>query len=496
MKKTMMLFVTLALLASCALADVDSLRCRMVDWIDAEGYSMYHGPEDEIFFYAGTCYWDLAMGDSFLVWVPGGDSIISLSTYESDSLKFLGGFRGDRIYTAVAMKDSLMILTSNEHRLYSFYTDKTLDWTYLDQILVPFARFHYAVIEDSFLYTVNLDDISIYSINIADPESMFVYRTFPFFGECGLEIIDGYAYTAWGNTELIPDPVWEICRPYWGIARADIINSAEPEVDSSYIYFNRKLGDIGSNDSLVFYVNTELSDYSETTDWTYIVGQSYLGVWGYDYSYTWPGLDGEMAFGVDVLNEHLVAVGFEHGLSVLNIDDLDSIYEVAYYIDEDSTMDITHFAMKDTRIYAMGHPRSGYARLYMFELDTTVINGIGESPTMRPEDIAISVYPNPFNSAVSIMVEQTFLSVQNGQTGMSDLPIVEIFDINGRMVAEIPANGAVGAYRIRPKNGSTRLTPTNSEYVWTPDESLGSGVYLVRAWVADNYITKNIIYLK
>ena len=82
------------------------------------------------------------------------------------------------------------------------------------------------------------------------------------------------------------------------------------------------------------------------------------------------------------------------------------------------------------------------ADIYLIKTDSLGYTGIGESPTARPENIAISAYPNPFNSTVTIAVEQTFLSVQNGQTGMSDLPIVEIFDIAGQMVANLPVMDA------------------------------------------------------
>ena len=100
-----------------------------------------------------------------------------------------------------------------------------------------------------------------------------------------------------------------------------------------------------------------------------------------------------------------------------------------------------------------------------------------------PDDFSVTASPNPFNSAINISVEQTFLSVQNGQTGMSGLPMhIEIFDINGRMVY----NNSVGEGHCalpsggNAENGSTQgCSPT--EIVWTPDPSVTSGVYLVRA---------------
>jgi len=76
-----------------------------------------------------------------------------------------------------------------------------------------------------------------------------------------------------------------------------------------------------------------------------------------------------------------------------------------------------------------------------------------------PKDFMISAYPNPFNSAVSISAPE--------------VAEIEVFDINGRPVAEFP-----GACQ------------------WQPTASVGSGVYLVRATIGDESVTKRIVYLK
>jgi hypothetical protein len=112
-----------------------------------------------------------------------------------------------------------------------------------------------------------------------------------------------------------------------------------------------------------------------------------------------------------------------------------------------------------------------------------------------PKSLTLTAHPNPFNSAVTIAL--------GGVGDGSPVPFdVEIYDVNGRMVDR----GTVGAYCIRPFDGSTRLTPTTQEYIWQPHESLPSGVYLVRARVGgrgdlaptagDGAATKRIVYLK
>jgi hypothetical protein len=243
-----------------------------------------------------------------------------------------------------------------------------------------------------------------------------------------------------------------------------------------------------------------MSDYP---DWN--INESYLRILGTDTSYTFDShWDGQAVFCVEALNENIMAAGFEHGISVLNIQNLDSIYEVAYYMDLDSTMDITHLAMKESRIYAMGHPRDGYVRLYMFDVGDSVVSAIGETMPIKPSAIEISAYPNPFNSAVTIAIE-------GGRGLINQTPTVEIFDVNGRKI-DVIARRAEPNEAISPNNrssvpldtGRDAVSINNCEFIWQPDPSLGSGVYLVRARVGGRgdlaptgqTATKRIVYLK
>ena len=98
----------------------------------------------------------------------------------------------------------------------------------------------------------------------------------------------------------------------------------------------------------------------------------------------------------------------------------------------------------------------------------------------RPSDIALSIYPNPFNSTIKILL--------SGGVGASDARSVqvgvEIFDITGRLVADLPITNC----------GSPQFVPT--PLIWQPERSLGSGIYLVRAKIGNSEITKRIVYLK
>ncbi|RKZ29965.1 hypothetical protein DRQ36_07020, partial [bacterium] len=95
-------------------------------------------------------------------------------------------------------------------------------------------------------------------------------------------------------------------------------------------------------------------------------------------------------------------------------------------------------------------------------------------------------YPNPFNSAVKISVCQA--GTPDLPVGQDSAPVIEIFDINGRMVFETP----VGATRRVARAGQPLLDPY--EYVWIPDEPIASGVYLVR--IKGTNASAKIIYMK
>ena len=106
--------------------------------------------------------------------------------------------------------------------------------------------------------------------------------------------------------------------------------------------------------------------------------------------------------------------------------------------------------------------------------------GISEQSSAIPDRLSLSVYPNPFNSAVNISLSGGVgaSNARSGQVG------IEIYDISGRLVADLPVTNC----------GSPQFVPTPQ--VWTPEKSLGSGVYLIHANIGENIITKRIVYLK
>jgi len=112
-----------------------------------------------------------------------------------------------------------------------------------------------------------------------------------------------------------------------------------------------------------------------------------------------------------------------------------------------------------------------------------------------PVDFAIFAYPNPFNGNCILMIDDCGLGIE----------AIEIFNVNGRRVDVIARRAAPDAAFSPPTEKDYRpLWTFNSSacFVWQPDESIGSGVYLVRARFdkltdrGGKDIAKRVVYLK
>jgi len=106
------------------------------------------------------------------------------------------------------------------------------------------------------------------------------------------------------------------------------------------------------------------------------------------------------------------------------------------------------------------------------------VSNIEERGNSLPTVPSISAYPNPFNSSVTIEVRGVGAHRDGAQ---GQIARIEIFDMTGRLVGNLPLTRAesggdtdcAGMSRSDSVRGPTPL-------IWTPDESLGSGVYFVR----------------
>jgi hypothetical protein len=98
---------------------------------------------------------------------------------------------------------------------------------------------------------------------------------------------------------------------------------------------------------------------------------------------------------------------------------------------------------------------------------------------MKPQNVYLHAYPNPFNSSCQITVP--FGSY------------IEIFDLKGRIVEKNPYVYTVSDARNSAQTNWSLATIT---YIWHPNEKLDSGIYFVRVTFNERTSTKSIIYIK
>jgi hypothetical protein len=133
----------------------------------------------------------------------------------------------------------------------------------------------------------------------------------------------------------------------------------------------------------------------------------------------------------------------------------------------------------------------------------------GGSPTPAlsepplPGRLSLRAFPNPFSSAVSIAIS-TFgvpadaaatspdRSTGPVPTGSQPRAEIVIVDLKGRVVHEdLVGRSPRGCSEERKASGSTV-----GEIIWTPDASIGCGVYVVRAGSGDAVASKKVVRVK
>lgn len=93
-----------------------------------------------------------------------------------------------------------------------------------------------------------------------------------------------------------------------------------------------------------------------------------------------------------------------------------------------------------------------------------------ENNLPKPDELSISVTPNPFNSSCVITVKTG--TVPTGQNAQ-----IEICDLQGRVVC-VPSFSP-------PKEHNYIREEHTRNFIWTPEKSLPSGIYLLRAKMED-----------
>ncbi len=120
-----------------------------------------------------------------------------------------------------------------------------------------------------------------------------------------------------------------------------------------------------------------------------------------------------------------------------------------------------------------------------------------------PQTFEISAHPNPFNASITINIDyrsesRSVEQIGSGPAGVGDgspVPFdVEIYDVNGRRVSVIPAKA--GIQPPQQPAGFPIGVGNDIEYIWSPHESLPSGVYLVRATIGNSCYETKIMFVK
>jgi hypothetical protein len=134
--------------------------------------------------------------------------------------------------------------------------------------------------------------------------------------------------------------------------------------------------------------------------------------------------------------------------------------------------------------------------VYLIKTDSLGYTQIEETYSTRPKELSLEVYPNPFNSSITISLDFGSESRSVEQIGSGTAAAlmgaeIEIFDVTGRIVAVIPVGDGSP---VPSASGRGDLAPTKT--IWQPDENIGSGVYLIRVKLASQTLSKRVVYLK
>ncbi|MBN2541933.1 right-handed parallel beta-helix repeat-containing protein [bacterium] len=140
-----------------------------------------------------------------------------------------------------------------------------------------------------------------------------------------------------------------------------------------------------------------------------------------------------------------------------------------------------------------------------------------DEPQILPDKFDILCYPNPFSEKTTISYQllvsntQSIPSLSSPVTDFQIAGKIEIYDINGRLVffdwqgclsiqgrdASVTGRDAC-PYRVGGKGMHQLINaPTHlPSFSWQPDESIPSGVYMIRVQFLNTQTTRRVVYLK
>ncbi|MCK5843239.1 MAG: hypothetical protein KAG97_00945 [Victivallales bacterium] len=246
-------------------------------------------------------------------------------------------------------------------------------------------------------------------------------------------------------------------------------------------------------------------------DINYVYAKNCLIVGNPSFSYEWfNGYNCETINTTDICLLNRLFSDYSHGDfhladSSLAIGAGDTTFLRYFFYLESETLLIDHDLDGNPR----PNPAGSMPDLGCYENSRAIAEAIGETPSARPEAISLFAYPNPFNSAVTISLRQAgtpdLPADDLPPVGQASVPVIEIFDINGRMVETLRPSATSlvkGGTEPAPLNKAGRSGARDVaqrqgvSFTWQSEKSLSSGVFLVRATIGDRNIVKRIIYLK
>ncbi|MCK5833433.1 hypothetical protein KAH81_07170 [bacterium] len=157
--------------------------------------------------------------------------------------------------------------------------------------------------------------------------------------------------------------------------------------------------------------------------------------------------------------------------------------------------------LTDELVWFGGTPYGG--NLYYANLNEAL--GVSANPK-KPIDIGITAYPNPFNSSVRIAIDAPVGAGSANPYLMGEEtlhPKIDIFDLNGRCVAELfsPYSFCTSDSLVKGiseyDSNSVEIPRGSWEIIWAPGKAIGSGIYLVHLqFYNGSTATKMVVYIK